>query len=290
MAKTKAKKPQPKTKTKNGFKGGNILIIGGAEDKLNEMHILKRFYHLSGASNASVLIIPIASDFPEVAANIYKTIFKNFGIKNVSIFYKTSSEQVRKVNAKKILDGVTGVFLTGGDQLRLSTILGGTDFEKLLKQKIHQGLTIAGSSAGAASISAYMITRGEPKDTPSQDTIRITPGLGILENIIIDQHFTQRARINRLITAVSYNPKNLGIGIDENTAIHINANGDLEVLGSGTVTIIDGKDVTFNTIAEVDEHQPFSVVGLKIHVLNSSVNFNINTHRPSKNSIIYYQL
>lgn len=290
MAKAKAKKTTSGRKRTNGFKGGNILVIGGAEDKLNEMHILKRFYHLSGASNASILIIPIASDFPEVAANIYKTIFKNFGVKNVSIFYKTSSEQVRKVKAKKILDGVTGVFLTGGDQLRLSTVLGGTEFEKELKDKIHHGLTIAGSSAGAASLSAYMITRGEPKDIPSQDTIRITPGLGILENIIIDQHFTQRSRINRLITAVSYNPKNLGIGIDENTAIHINANGDLEVLGSGTVTIIDGRDVSFNTISEVDEHQPFSVIGLKIHVLNSSVNFNINTHRPSKNSIIYYQL
>jgi cyanophycinase len=125
-----------------------------------------------------------------------------------------------------------------------------------------------------------MIVRGEPSIHIQKDTVQLAPGLGVLNNIIIDQHFTQRARLNRLITAVCYNPKNLGIGIDENTAIHIDKKGVLEVLGSGTVTIVDGSGISFNNMAEVQEDKPFSVFGVQMHVLGSSVRYDVYNRKP----------
>ncbi|HRE42119.1 MAG TPA: cyanophycinase [Ignavibacteria bacterium] len=276
-------------KNKYNFKG-NILIIGGAEDKLNEMHILKKFFELSGEKKASILIVPIASDFPEVAANVYKTIFKKFGAKKIKIFNKYNPVEVRSQNLSKYFDGVTGIFISGGDQLRLSTVLGDSEFENLLKEKLRSGATIAGSSAGASALSSFMIVRGNPDLYASQDSLKLSAGLGVLENIIIDQHFTERKRLNRLITSVCYNPKNIGIGIDENTAIHIKKNGMLDVLGSGTVTIIDGSEITYNNISEVDEYQPFSVIGLKMHILSSSISFNLNTLQPLNHSVNSFQL
>lgn len=259
--------------------GSDILIIGGAEDKLNERHILRRFVELSGGKEASILIVPVPSDFPVVTATLYKSIFENLGIKNVSVLEATTREQILKVDSKNVLKDVTGVFLTGGDQMRLSSILGGTKFLMQLKESLKNGVTLAGSSAGASSMSSTMIVRGEPTAQPLKDSIRLCPGLGILKNIIIDQHFTERARLNRLITAVTYNPNNLGIGIDENTAIHIKKNGVLEVLGSGTVTIVDGSNITYNTIAEVHEFEPFSVMGLQINILSSSVKYDIYSRK-----------
>ena len=255
--------------------GGDILIIGGAEDKLNERHILRRFVDLCGGKNASILIVPVPSDFPVVTATLYKGIFENLGIKKVSVLEATTRREILKVDALSVLEGITGVFLTGGDQLRLSSILGGTKLLIALKEALKNGVTLAGSSAGASSMSSTMIVRGEPKVQPLKDAIRLCPGLGILKNIIIDQHFTERARLSRLITAVAYNPNNLGIGIDENTAIHIMKNGVLEVLGAGTVTIIDGSNISFNTIAEAHESEPFSVMGLQVNILSSSVRYDI---------------
>lgn len=254
---------------------GDILIIGGAEDKLNERHILRKFVELSGGKDASVLIIPVPSDFPVVTATLYKSIFENLGIKKVSVLEATSRQAILKVKANEVLQGITGVFLTGGDQMRLSSLLGGTKLLMALKEALRKGVTLAGSSAGASSMSSTMIVRGEPTVQPLKDSIRLCPGLGILKNIIIDQHFTQRARLSRLITAVAYNPNNLGIGIDENTAIHIMKNGVLEVLGSGTVTIIDGSNISYNSIAEVHESEPFAVMGIQVNILSSSVRYDI---------------
>ncbi len=261
--------------------GADVLIIGGAEDKLNERHILRKFVELSGGAAAHILIVPVPSDFPLVTATLYKSIFENLGIKQVSVLEAFSRQEILKVNADDVLNGVTGVFLTGGDQMRLSSLLGGTDFLKELKLAVKNGITIGGSSAGASSLSSTMIVRGEPGVQPLKDSIRLCPGLGILKNIIIDQHFTERNRIARLITAVAYNPNNLGIGIDENTAIHIKNTGILEVLGTGTVTIIDGSNISYNTISDVHEAEPFSVMDLKINILSSSVRYDVYNRKPA---------
>lgn len=252
--------------------GGHLLVIGGAEDKYNERRILKKFLELAGGDKAEVLIVPVASDYPEFAADVYTQAFRNLGVANPRVLRATSRQDVFHGNADELLDGVTGVFITGGDQMRLVSILGGTAFAAKLRRMARETeIVIAGTSAGAAGMSTSMIVRGEALSHPRKDSVRLSPGLGFLKNIIIDQHFTERGRISRLITAVSYNPYNLGIGIDENTAIILDADGVLEVFGQGSVTIVDGSDISYNEIAEVEEHDAFSVCGVKLHILRDGL-------------------
>ncbi|MGB7922551.1 MAG: cyanophycinase, partial [Pyrinomonadaceae bacterium] len=144
----------------------------------------------------------------------------------------------------------------------------------------HTSLVLAGSSAGAAGMSATMIVRGDATSHPHKNSVRLSPGLGILQNIIIDQHFTERGRLSRLITAVSYNPRQLGIGIDENTAVIISRDGALEVHGDGTVTIVDGSRISYNDIAEVDDAQPFAVAGVQLHILRDGLRYDLVRRAP----------
>jgi cyanophycinase len=252
--------------------GGHLLVIGGAEDKYNERRILKKFLELAGGDKAEVLIVPVASDFPEFAADIYVQAFRRLGVANPRVLRATSRQDVVSADADALLDGITGVFISGGDQMRLVSILGGTKFAQKLRYLVTEtNLVLAGTSAGAAGMSTSMIVRGESTPHPQKNSVRLSPGLGFLKNIIIDQHFTERGRISRLITAVSYNPYNLGIGIDENTAIILDKDGILEVFGGGTVTIVDGSQITYNEIAEVDEHQSFSVCGVQLNILGEGL-------------------
>ncbi len=254
--------------------GGHLLVIGGAEDKYNERRILKKFLQLAGGDKAEVLIVPVASDFPEFAADVYVQAFRNLGVANPRVLRATSRQDVFSADADALLDGITGVFMSGGDQMRLVSILGGTDFSQKLRQRaVETDIVIAGTSAGAAGMSATMIARGESTPHPQKNSVRLSPGLGFLKNIIIDQHFTERGRISRLITAVSFNPYNLGIGIDENTAIILSQEGVLEVFGEGAVTIVDGSQITYNEIAEVDDFQEFSISGAQIHILRDGLEY-----------------
>ena len=248
--------------------GGHLLVIGGAEDKYNERRILKKFLELAGGEKAEILIVPVASDYPEFAADVYVQAFRRLGVANPRVLRATSRQDVVSADADALLEGITGVFISGGDQMRLVSILGGTEFaQKLRKVVVETDIVLAGTSAGAAGMSTSMIVRGESTPHPQKSSVRLSPGLGFLKNVIIDQHFTERGRISRLITSVSYNPYNLGIGIDENTAIILDKDGKLEVFGEGTVTIVDGSQITFNEIAEVDDHQSFTVCGVQLHIL-----------------------
>ncbi len=261
--------------------GGHLLVIGGAEDKYNERRILKKFLSLAGERDAEVLIVPVASDFPEFAADVYTQAFRNLGIANPRVLRATSRQDVFDADVGSLLDGVTGVFITGGDQMRLVSLLGGTQFAARLRKMVTEtNVVLAGTSAGAAGMSTSMIVRGESTSHPHKNSVRLSPGLGFLKNIIIDQHFTERGRISRLIAAVSYNPYNLGIGIDENTAIILDREGNLEVFGSGSITIVDGSKITYNEIAEVDDFQSFTVFGVQLHVLQDGLKYDYIQRRP----------
>lgn len=261
--------------------GGHLLVIGGAEDKYNERRILKKFLKLAGGKNAEVLILPVASDYPEFAADVYTQAFRNLGIANPRVLRATSRQDIVQADIEKLLDGVTGVFITGGDQMRLVSLLGGTKLAEKLRVLVRETpIVLAGTSAGAAGMSASMIVRGESTSHPHKNSVKLSPGLGFLKNIIIDQHFTERGRISRLITAVSYNPYNLGIGIDENTAIILDGKGVLEVFGAGSATIVDGSKISYNEIAEVDDNQPFSVCGLQLHVLRDGLVYDYLERNP----------
>lgn len=261
--------------------GGHLLVIGGAEDKYNERRILKKFLQLAGEEKAEVLIVPVASDFPEFAADVYTQAFRNLGVANPRVLRATSRQDVVQADHEALLDGVTGVFMTGGDQMRLVSLLGGTKFADLLRNMVRDTqIVLAGTSAGAAGMSTSMIVRGESTSHPHRNSVSLSPGLGFLKNIIIDQHFTERGRISRLITAVSYNPYNLGIGIDENTAIILNGKGTLEVFGQGSTTVVDGSQITFNEIAEVADHEAFSVCGVQLHVLRDGLVYDYRERHP----------
>ncbi len=261
--------------------GGYLLVIGGAEDKYNERRILKKFLKLAGGKKAEVLIVPVASDYPEFAADVYTQAFRNLGIANPRVLRATSRQDVVQADVEKLLDGVTGVFITGGDQMRLVSLLGGTKLAERLRQLVRDSpIVLAGTSAGAAGMSASMIVRGESTSHPHKNSVKLSPGLGFLKNIIIDQHFTERGRISRLITAVSYNPYNLGIGIDENTAIILDGKGVLEVFGAGSATIVDGSKISYNEIAEVDDNQAFSVCGVQLHVLRDGLVYDYLDRHP----------
>jgi cyanophycinase len=260
--------------------GGHLLVIGGAEDKYNERRILKKFLEVAGGDKAEVLIVPVASDFPEFAADVYTQAFRNLGVASPRVLRATSRQDVFQADPDELLDGVTGVFITGGDQMRLVSLLGGTKFADKLRHLVREtSIVLAGTSAGAAGMSTSMIVRGESTSHPHKNSVRLSPGLGFLKNIIIDQHFTERGRISRLITAVSFNPYNLGIGIDENTAIIVDGQGVMEVYGAGSVTVVDGSQISYNEIAEVDEHQSFSVCGIHLHVLRDGLIYDyLNRH------------
>ncbi len=261
--------------------GGHLLVIGGAEDKYNERRILKKFLELAGGDKAEVLIVPVASDFPEFAADVYTQAFRNLGVANPRVLRATSRQDIVHADVEKLCDGVTGVFMTGGDQMRLVSLLGGTKLaDKLRKMVRDTDVVMAGTSAGAAAMSTSMIVRGEPSSHPHKNAVKLSPGLGFLKNIIIDQHFSERGRISRLITAVSYNPYNLGIGIDENTAIILDGKGVLEVFGQGSSTIIDGSQITFNEIAEVADNESFSICGIQFHVLRDGLVYNYLERHP----------
>lgn len=259
--------------------GGNLVIIGGAEDKYNERRILRKFVALAGGENARILIVPVASDFPEFAADVYRQTFRKLGLapENIRVLQATSRQEVSDIKADELLEGITGVFISGGDQMRLTSVLGGTELAVKLMQKVRStNLILAGSSAGAAGMSTAMIVRGDGVPAPHKGSIQLSPGLGVLQSIIIDQHFSERGRISRLITAVSYNPNNLGIGIDENTAVILDGSGVLEVVGQGTVTIVDGSRVTYNDIAEARDDEPFSVTGMQVHILREGLSYNFH--------------
>ncbi|HMT08936.1 MAG TPA: cyanophycinase [Pyrinomonadaceae bacterium] len=262
--------------------GGHLLVIGGAEDKYNERRILKRFIELAGGADAAeILIIPVASDFPEFAADVYTQAFRNLGVANPRVLRATSRQDVVNADVERLVDGVTGVMMSGGDQMRLVSLLGGTKLADALRKKVRESnVVMAGTSAGAAAMSTSMIVRGEPSSYPHKNAVKLSPGLGFLKNIIIDQHFSERGRISRLISAVAYNPYYLGVGIDENTAIVLNGQGKLEVYGEGTATIVDGSAITFNEIAEVADNEAFSICGVQFHVLRDGLVYNYLDRHP----------
>jgi cyanophycinase len=261
--------------------GGHLLIIGGAEDKYNERRILRKFITLAGEEQAKILIIPVSSDYPEFAADVYVQAFRKLGVTNIKVLRATSRQEIVEADVDSLLEGTTGIFISGGDQMRLASILGGTKIAQRIDKLVREeGIVLAGTSAGAAGMSASMIVRGEASSHPQRNSVTLSPGLGFLRNIIIDQHFTERGRLSRLITAVSYNPQNLGIGIDENTAIILNKEGRLEVFGEGTVTIVDGSQITYNEIAEVSNDEPFAVCGVQIHILKDGLSYDFFARHP----------
>jgi cyanophycinase len=263
---------------------GWIVPIGGAENKENDRHILARFLEVSGGGNADIVVIPTASRMHETGPR-YERLFNELGARRVTVMDFDTRRDCREAGRLERLEQATGIFFTGGNQLRLSTLLGGTPVAKLVRERNAQGTTVGGTSAGASILSEHMIAFGDEGSSVISGSVRLAPGLGLTNRFIIDQHFRQRDRLGRLITALSYNPFSIGIGLDEDTATFISPDEVLEVVGSGGVTVVDASEVTFSSISEVSEGQPVCTLGLRLHILVAGATFDLNTRLASAGAL-----
>jgi cyanophycinase len=267
-----------------GERRGWIVPIGGAENKENDRHILQRFLEVSGGNEADIVVIPTASRMHETGPR-YEKIFNDLGAKRVSVMDFDTRRDCQESGRLQRIEAATGIFFTGGNQLRLTTLLGGTPVAKLIRVRNAHGVTVGGTSAGASILSEHMIAFGDEGSSVISGSVRLAPGLGLTNRFIIDQHFRQRDRLGRLITALSYNPFAIGIGLDEDTATFISPEGTLEVVGSGGVTIVDASEVSFSSIGELSEGQPVCTLGLRLHILVPGATFDLNTRRASAGAL-----
>jgi cyanophycinase len=267
-----------------GEERGWIVPIGGAENKENDRHILERFLQVSGGDDADIVVIPTASRMTETGPR-YERIFNELGAKRVTVMDFDTRRDCQEAGRLQRIEQATGIFFTGGNQLRLTTLLGGTPVAKLIRVRNAHGVTVGGTSAGASILSEHMIAFGDEGSSVISGSVRLAPGLGLTNRFIIDQHFRQRDRLGRLITALSYNPFAIGIGLDEDTATFISPDGTLEVVGSGGVTIVDASEVSFSSIGELSEGQPVCTLGLRLHILVPGATFDMNTRQASAGAL-----
>lgn len=254
---------------------GFLIPIGGAEKRKKNGEILQRFVALCGNEKARILVIPTASQLDETGPE-YQALFETMGADAMCMPVEHREECFSELLLEK-LNTCTGIFITGGNQLRLSTILGGTPVARAIRQRNSEGIHVAGTSAGAAIMSEHMIAGGRSGPSPRESGVELAPGLGLTNRAIIDQHFSQRGRMGRLLSALSFNPFISGMGIDENTAAFIDPAGDLEVVGNGTVTIIDPSDLRHSSMSYVRRAEAVSLLGLKLHILAAGSHYNLET-------------
>ncbi|MGH8238507.1 MAG: cyanophycinase [Steroidobacteraceae bacterium] len=273
------------SKVAEGETRGWIVPIGGAENKENDPRILRRFVDVSGGEDADIVVIPTASKMHETGPR-YAALFRELGAARVSVMDFDTRRDCQEPNRLQRLEAATGIFFTGGNQLRLTALLGGTPVAQLIRKRNAAGVTVGGTSAGASILSEHMIAFGDEGSSVIAGSVRLAPGLGLTNRFVIDQHFRERDRLGRLITALAYNPFAIGVGLDEDTAVFIGPDEVLEVEGSGGVTVVDASEVSFSSADSVSDGQPVAVLGLKIHVLVAGTTFDLNTRTASAAKLV----
>ncbi len=265
------------------------MIIGGAEDKEGERAILRRVVELSGGPKARIAVITTASSITAEMEAIYTRTFMDLGAASIEPLHIDDRKDANDPAHVETVFASTGVFMTGGSQARLANILGGSEVAKAMhRSRRDQGTCIAGTSAGASAISDHMVRDGEQDILPRKDMTNLIPGLGLLKRVLIDQHFTQRQRLSRLMAAVAENPFVLGIGIDENTAIIVDKDTNLEVAGAGVVTIVDGRQMNTN-INEIPAGRLLRINDVNLHILPAGSRYHIETRTALPSAIAVSQ-
>ncbi|MBA3277059.1 MAG: cyanophycinase [Chloroflexia bacterium] len=254
---------------------GVLMPIGGAEDKFDDKIILSTFVQLAGGKSARIAIVPTASSI-EMAGHRYKAIFLGMGVESAEVVYIGSRDDANSEQVTDHIRDATGIFMTGGNQMRLSAMIGGTRFEQVVRTANEQGVIVAGTSAGASILSAHMVALGASGGTPKLRMAQMVAGFGLISNVIIDQHFRQRDRIGRLLSLVASNPGLLGIGIDEDTAAIIDDQDVIEVIGRHSVTIVDGSEI-FSDIFQVKAYGEITVSNARLHLLTPGRRFDMKT-------------
>lgn len=259
---------------------GYIIPIGGAEERLRDADILRRFVKICGGRKARLAIVPTASLLSDTGPN-YQQLFEEMNVRRADVLPFESRADCRRREWLSSLEQADGVFLTGGNQLRLSTTLGGTPVAEILRQRNASGMHYAGTSAGAAFISEHMIAFGEDGPTPRADMVTLAPGLGLTKLAIVDQHFRERDRLGRLLTALAYNPRPVGIGLDEDTAAFIAPDDTLEVAGSGAITVVDPSEIDFSSMDSAQRHGPVCLLNVRLHILIDGATYDLRSRTPA---------
>jgi cyanophycinase len=273
------------SKVPDGGQRGWIIPIGGAEDKESRRRILKRFVQLCGGRDARIAIVPTASRLPDTGSR-YEDLFQRLEAGSATALDIQTREDGERDDVLRVLEAADGVFFTGGNQLRIATILGGTSAAKLIRAGNARGVHVAGTSAGASILAEHMIAFGKEGSSPRAGSVRLAPGLGLTNRFIIDQHFRQRDRLGRLVTALAYNPFAIGIGLDEDTAAFIGPDNTLEVEGTGGVTVVDASQLQFSSMDSVEEGEPVCLLGLTVHVLVRGATYNLHTRQASAGKLV----
>jgi cyanophycinase len=253
---------------------GTVIIIGGAEDKFRDRIILQRFVALAGGPRAAIAVISTASSLGLEAAERYREVFSGLGARHVHPIHATTRAEADDDAAVEAIRESTGVFLTGGNQLKLSATLGATRLAEAILAAHRAGTVVAGTSAGASAMSSHMIAFGTSGGTPKQRMAQIAVGLGVLPGVIVDQHFQQRNRLGRLLSLIAQNPSLLGLGVDEDTAGVVGPDHVLEVIGRGSVTIVDGS-ASETDAWDVRGHRPVMVSNVVLHSLPAGYRFDL---------------
>src|SRR3954453_7488967 len=259
---------------------GPLMIIGGAEDKLRRRTILKDFVAAAGGNAARIAVIPTASSLGDEVVEVYDALFRRLGAAEVRACRPESREEAADPDLVKVLDEATGVFMTGGNQLKLSAIICGTPVGDAVVRAHQRGAVVGGTSAGASIQSSHMVAFGVGGTTPKQRMTQVAAGLGLLDTTVIDQHFDQRNRYGRLLMIVAQSPQLLGIGVDEDTCAMITAEDDghevLRVIGRGSVTIFDPADIVSNAY-EATRSSPLLASGVVLHVLPAGAAYDLTS-------------
>lgn len=257
---------------------GYVIPIGGAEDKLSDVNILRRFVEVCGGRSARIAIIPTASVLPETGGK-YERVFGGIGVADARSLPYAERADASRAEWMSILDQSTGIFLTGGTQLRLSTILGGTEVARTIRRLNARGVHVAGTSAGAAILCEHMIAFGKEGATPRAGGASMAPGFGLTNRVIIDQHFRQRDRLGRLLGSLAYNPFAIGLGLDEDTAAFIDPADSITVVGSGGITLVDVSELAHSSMAEAGESEPICMIGVQLHILTHGATYDLRDRR-----------
>lgn len=253
---------------------GVLMMIGGAEDKLGRRTILGRFVRLAGGPDARVAVISTASSLGAATTELYRAVLGRLGVHDIRGPLPLTRAEADSDEVVDTVEDATGVFLTGGNQQKLSSVVAGTRLGDAITAAYQRGAVIAGTSAGASAQSRHMVAFGAPGDTPKQRMAQLSAGLGLIEGVVVDQHFEQRNRIGRLLAVVAASPSLLGLGIDEDTAAVITAGRLLEVLGRGAVTVVDGSRIV--TDAPVAKRTDALLVsGVILHSLPAGARFDL---------------
>lgn len=266
---------------------GILVPIGGAEDKEDKKDVLSRVVRETGKKHPNVCLITLATHHPKDAARAYKAAFGSLGIDKLSIIhYEAHTDADTKENLEK-LKRCNLVMLSGGSQLKLASLLGGTRLMDIIRERYlnDKGFVVAGTSAGAAAMSDTMIISGSSRDAMVKGELELTNGLNMLHGIFIDTHFTERGRIGRIIHTVTCNPGVLGIGLGEDTAVVLHKGDEMEVVGSGLVMIVDGLEIDYTDLNDIPNGTSISVEGMKVHVLGPGKYFRISERRIIKTKL-----